>query len=69
MKLRSEDMDDYLASDSNKENIGMSDEPISDTVPLGSESGEQLASSSGYDSSESSLIKPPALINTNSEHL
>jgi len=68
MKLRSKDMDDYLVSDSNKENIGVS-EPISDSVQLGSESGEQLATSSGYDSSESSLIKPPALINTNSEHL
>jgi hypothetical protein len=70
MRLRSDVSSANVTNDSNKENISVT-QPSANSGQELSEAVEQLTSTtpsgSGFDSAESSLIKPPALIN--SEHL
>lgn len=68
MRLRSDVSSSYATIDANKENISMT-QPTSTMEQTGLDSsGEPIVSSgSGCDSSENSIIKPPALMN--SEHL
>lgn len=72
MRLRSSDVSNvYVINDSNKENISVT-QPSSNSGHGSLDPVEQTmtsSSGSGFDSTEGSLIKPTALINSDSEHL